>query len=115
VEDLRRYERVPFDGPVEFVAKDSNEAATGRCKDISLGGMYVQTPQALPFGTELVVRIALPGQNAPLSIPAVVRWRRMGEGMGLQFGLMGARETHAITELTRVAAARRNPRRAVSS
>ena len=32
---------------------------------------------------------------------AVVRWSRSGDGMGLQFGLIGARETHAITELTK--------------
>jgi hypothetical protein len=29
-----------------------------------------------------------------------VRWTR-SDGMGVQFGLIGARETHAITELTR--------------
>ena len=33
-------------------------------------------------------------------IPGVVRWTRP-DGMGVQFGLLGARETHAITELTK--------------
>jgi hypothetical protein len=108
VVELRRHQRVTFDGPVEFVAKGSSERVTGRSKDVSLGGMYVQTESALPFGVELVVHISLPGQKMPLAMPAVVRWSRPGQGMGLQFKLIGARETHAITELTRLAASGRN-------
>ena len=108
--ELRRHQRVPFDGPVEFVAKGSTERIAGRCKDVSLGGMFVQTPSALPFGAELVVHVTLPGQKTLLSMPAVVRWTRPGEGMGLQFRLIGARETHAITELTRLAAGGKPPR-----
>jgi hypothetical protein len=54
------------------------------------------------FNGEVVVHVLLPGQRAPFALPAVVRWSRAGEGMGLQFGLLGARETHAITELTKV-------------
>ena len=111
--ELRRHPRVPFDGPVEFVAHGSSERLAGRSKDVSLGGMYVHTPQTLSFGIELVVHIRLPGIKTPLAMPAVVRWTRPGEGMGLQFGLLGARETHAITELSRMEAAGRVP--AVSS
>ena len=99
--ELRRHPRAPFDGPVEFVAKGSSERIAGRCKDVSLGGMYVQTPHPLPFGVDLVVHLTLPGLKKALAIPGVVRWTRPGAGMGLQFGLIGARETHAITELTR--------------
>jgi Tfp pilus assembly protein PilZ len=101
VVELRRHPRASFDGPVEFAAKGSSERVAGQCRDISLGGMYVQTPRPLAFGTELVVHVTLPGHKAAVVLPAVVRWTRPGEGMGLQFGLTGARETHAITELTR--------------
>lgn len=99
--ELRRYQRAPIDVPVEFVAKGSKERVGGRAKDISLGGMYVLTDTPLPFGAELVVHVTLPGQRAPFALPAVVRWARTSDGMGLQFGLLGARETHAITELTK--------------
>jgi len=54
----------------------------------------------LPFNAELVVHVTLPRQRTPFALPAVVRWAGP-TGMGLQFGLIGARETHAITELTR--------------
>ena len=98
--ELRRHQRAPIDVPVEFVAKGAS--GSGRSADISLGGMFVQTAAPPPFGTELVIHLTLPGQKAPFALTAVVRWTRAGEGMGVQFSPMGARETHAITELTRV-------------
>lgn len=112
--ELRRHPRASFDGPVEFVAKGSSERNAGQCRDISLGGMYIQTPRPLAFGTELAVHVTLPSQKAVVVLPAVVRWTRPGQGMGLQFGLTGARETHAITELMRLAPASRGPGRASS-
>jgi type IV pilus assembly protein PilZ len=100
VVELRRHQRCPIDVAVEFVIKGTTERVPGRAKDISLGGMYVETARLPAFGADVIVHATLPAQKAPLAIPAVVRWTRNG-GMGLQFGLLGARETHAITELTR--------------
>jgi type IV pilus assembly protein PilZ len=101
VVELRRYQRSPVDLPVEFAAKGSPQRFAGRATDLSLGGMFVETDQPLAFGAELIVHTHLPGLKAPVALPAVVRWTRSGDGMGLQFGLLGARETHAITELTK--------------
>jgi hypothetical protein len=98
--DLRRHQRAPLDVPVEFVAKGTNERLRGRAKDISLGGMFIESSHALSFSSEVTVHMTLPSQKAPFVFPGVVRWTRNG-GMGVQFGLIGARETHAITELTR--------------
>jgi uncharacterized protein (TIGR02266 family) len=100
VVELRRYQRASVDIDVELAVKGSAKRFAGRAKDLSLGGMYVQTTSPLPFGSEVVVHVVLPGQKAPMALPAVVRWSRPTEGMGLQFGLIGARETYAITELT---------------
>jgi type IV pilus assembly protein PilZ len=99
--ELRRYNRAPLDCALEFVPKGGKEPVGGRAKDISLGGMFVETEAPLAFGVELVVHVTLPGQKSAFALPAVVRWSRVGEGMGVQFGLLGARETHAITELTK--------------
>jgi type IV pilus assembly protein PilZ len=99
--ELRRYQRAPLDVLVEFATKASDARHPGRSKDISLGGMFIHVEQPLPFGAELVVHLTLPGQKAAFALPGVVRWSRPGEGMGIQFGMLGARETYAITELTR--------------
>jgi hypothetical protein len=100
VVELRRHRRTSLDVPVEFVTKGSNERISGKARDISLGGMFIVTSTPLPFSAEIVVHVILPSQKTPLAFPGVVRWTR-GDGMGVQFGLIGARETHAITELTR--------------
>ena len=100
VSELRRYQRTTIDVAVEFVAKGGDRKSSGRATDISLGGMFIKTDAPLGFSAELVVHVTLPGRRSPFALPAVVRWS--GEaGMGVQFGLIGARETHAITELTK--------------
>jgi uncharacterized protein (TIGR02266 family) len=98
--ELRRHSRAVLDVDVEFASKGSAERTIGRAKDISLGGIFITTDKPLPFSTEVVVHVTLPAQKAPFALPGVVRWTRDG-GMGIQFAPIGARETHAITELTR--------------
>jgi hypothetical protein len=101
VSEQRRHQRAPIDVALEFVAKGGTERLPGRARDISLGGMFIETAaKSLPFASELVVHVTLPGQRALFVLPGVVRWSDK-DGMGVQFGLIGARETHAITELTR--------------
>jgi type IV pilus assembly protein PilZ len=99
--EKRRYARAPIDLPVVFSPKGSAGSANGMGKDISLGGMFIETDTPAAFGAEVVVRVRLrtPSNGAQeFNLPAVVRWVRSG-GMGVQFGLLGALETHAITEL----------------
>ena len=98
--DLRRHQRATIDVSVEFVGKGSDTRLRGRAKDISVGGMFIETTEPLAFSSEITVHVTLPSQKTPFMLPGVVRWTRDG-GMGVQFGLVGARETHAITELTR--------------
>jgi type IV pilus assembly protein PilZ len=95
----RRHQRAPLDVSVEFVGKGSEARLRGRARDISVGGMFIETTEPLAFASELTVHITLPAQKQSFMLPGVVRWARDG-GMGVQFGLVGARETHAITELT---------------
>ena len=68
------------------------------CRNISVGGMFVETNRPAPFGAAVAVFAPLPGLPGLTRIDATVRWTSR-EGMGVQFGVMGARETHALTEL----------------
>lgn len=98
VVELRRHHRVPFTEAVVFTRKGSDARAQGRSTDISLGGMFVETTAAEPFGTEVVVHVHVPGEPSAFALPGIVRWTAP-DGMGVQFGNLGARETHTITEL----------------
>ena len=98
--ELRRFTRARIDLPLLFVRKDHDEFVEGLGRDLSLGGMFIETALPADFNAEIVVHVQMPDQPAEFALPAVVRWRRK-DGMGIQFRMLGARETHAITEIVR--------------
>jgi Tfp pilus assembly protein PilZ len=71
---------------------------SGISTDISVGGMFIESDAQLTFGTQVSIVLRLPNTKADARLPGVVRWLKPG-GFGVQFGLLGARETHAISEL----------------
>ncbi len=73
-------------------------AFTARARDVSVGGMFVESEERPAFGTEISIVGRPPGAGAPLVLPGVVRWSK-DDGFGVQFGLLGAKETHALTLL----------------
>ena len=100
MQDNRVHPRVPINVTVtcEQAGGDSFEAFA---KDISVGGMFLQSEIAPAFGTELTIVGKLPGAKKPVRLPAIVRWAKPN-GFGVQFGLLGALETHVLSELMRV-------------
>ncbi len=95
--DKRSHPRVPL--TVEVTCEVSGGASIlGRAKDISVGGMYIESETEVSFGTQVSIVLRLPNTKADARLPAVIRWIKPG-GFGVQFGLLGARETHAISEL----------------
>jgi hypothetical protein len=97
--ELRRFSRAPINQPVLFALKGDDSFSEGLAKDVSLGGMFITTEFPAPFGAEITVHATLDG-SGELALPAIVRWTR-ADGMGLQFQLLGARETFTITEIVR--------------
>jgi len=65
---------------------------------LSLGGMHIQSLRPAPFGANITVFLQLKGGSGPAALPGIVRWVK-GDEMGVQFGLLGARETYALTEM----------------
>lgn len=98
--EQRRYARVPIEAPLTFTVKGKNDWKDGIGRDIAIGGMSVETAEKLPFNTEVEVSVQLPGDDDIFLLPGVVRWSRDGR-IGVQFGMLGAKETHVITEIAR--------------
>ncbi len=73
-----------------------------RCSDVSLGGCFLEVEPGAEFGADILVHLALPpaadGHAHAAVVPGTVRWTRP-QGMGIQFGLMGARDTAALLKL----------------
>lgn len=98
--EQRRYARFPIECPLFFSVKGQREPREGVARDIALGGMFVETTEPGGFNDEVIVRVVLPGASDEVALPGRVRWVRDG-GMGVQFGLLGARETHLINAINR--------------
>ena len=88
---------------IEFWA-DSDDfllGVEGTGRDISLGGgMFIETDMPCRFGERTVVRVTLHGSRHEMALAGVIRWT-CAAGIGVQFGRLGARETHEITEFTK--------------
>jgi c-di-GMP-binding flagellar brake protein YcgR len=100
LQEKRSHARVSIEFTVRCELKDGT-AFEGVAKDISLGGMFVGCSHApLPFASQISIIGQIPGTSSDARLPAIVRWTKP-QGFGVQFGLLGARETHAIAKLLR--------------
>jgi type IV pilus assembly protein PilZ len=70
--------------------------------DLSFGGMNIIDSQIRRYGEQVIVEVLLPGQTKTVRLPSTVRWNNSA-GFGVQFGLLGARETHVVTRLVSAA------------
>lgn len=102
--ERRQIVRVPVHEPVRFTVITDGRVRDGTVRDIGIGGAFVETAEPGPFGSP--VRIAIEIASEPFVLDGVIRWVR-SSGMGVQFLSLGVRETHAITELARLAAEQR--------
>jgi type IV pilus assembly protein PilZ len=101
--EKRRFTRAPLGLALFFVQEDDPDSAFIEAigRDISLGGMFVETAAPAPFGAAVIVHLTLPGSSVESKIAARVRWTTP-EGMGVQLGSLTAREAQIITEIVRV-------------
>lgn len=95
MQDKRVHPRVQVELGVSCERKDG-PAIAGIAKDVSMGGMFIESSESPAFGTQLTIAAKLGGVD--LKLPGTVRWAKPG-GFGVQFGLLGARETHVIAKL----------------
>ncbi len=98
--DRRREDRASIDIPLTFYVKGRNREHQGTAKNISVGGMQIETATVTAFGTAIDVYIVLPGGSGRVRLPGIVRWAREGK-IGIQFQPLGAVETHLITQLAK--------------
>lgn len=70
---------------------------TGITRDMSTGGVFIEASDIPAFGTRVSLMFDSPGLSN-LKLPGIVRWTKVA-GFGVQFQLLGARETHALALL----------------
>lgn len=80
-DDRRQYDRSRLIVDVHFDGADSTGVAS--TKDISLGGLYMNTQTHIPEGTILTLRLPLGGSSAVLKGEVV--YSNPGHGVGVRF------------------------------
>jgi len=76
---FRRVQKV-----IEFHCTTSGLSLTGRIRDLSEGGVFVDTPDPLPAGTPVSFTFAMQPEQ-PILGRGLVRWCQGAVGMGIQF------------------------------
>jgi Tfp pilus assembly protein PilZ len=79
--ERRKTKRVPFVQEIEVVG-----VGMPRCSDIGTGGLYLETVQVFPVGTQLALRFKLHDTDEqPIEVQARVLYMHEGIGIGLGF------------------------------
>ena len=95
--EKREHVRVPVSLSAQCEPSGA-EPFAGEMTDLSLCGARVASGRMVPVGTSMVIVVQLPSAHEASRLPATVRWT-VGESFGVQFGLLGARDTRVIAEL----------------
>jgi hypothetical protein len=70
-------------------------------EDISMGGVFLRTTEAIAHGTLLAFDVARPGLKRPLRLMGTVVDTRQGRGLGLRFNALDPETTDRLSELMR--------------
>ena len=97
MQEKRKHPRKNIHPDVAFEVA-GGERIEAICRDVSIGGAFLETNRPAPFGAKVTVFLRLPGLEKEVAVASTVRWTKP-DGMGVQFGVMGARETHALVTM----------------
>jgi PilZ domain-containing protein len=85
-DERRRTPRYPFSAIAEILDQQEDHRIESRVRDLSSGGCYVETPDPLPLGKNVMLEIYT--DNEFLETQASVAFHEAHQGMGLCFGVM---------------------------
>jgi hypothetical protein len=58
---------------------------TAETRNVGVGGAFIACADVQPVGTPMTLELTLPTTDQVFTLPAIVRWSRPQEGMGVQF------------------------------
>jgi hypothetical protein len=88
--EKRRYSRVEIPKGMRVAWEASGKRFISRVFDLSLGGVFIRTPEPPPVSTTLSLLFEISGRN--IRARAIVRRSLPGVGMGVEFVAMGYEE-----------------------
>jgi uncharacterized protein (TIGR02266 family) len=90
-----------YDRQLEVEVLFEGKRQTSQTRNLSLGGLYLESAAPLPIGTTVQLRFQLPTQPEPVEVAGDVRWvvkRGPGDssGIGIRFQGLRARDVWAL-------------------
>lgn len=90
-----------YDRQLEIEVLFEGKKQTSQTRNISLGGLYLESATPLPIGTTVQLRFQLPTQPEPVEVAGDVRWvvkKGAGDssGIGIRFQGLRARDVWAL-------------------
>ena len=89
-----------YDRQLEIEVLFEGKKQISQTRNISLGGLYLESAAPLPIGTTVQLRFQLPTQPEPVEVAGDVRWvvQKPGEdvGIGIRFQGLRARDVWAL-------------------
>jgi hypothetical protein len=70
---------------------------TATMRNVSLGGLYLNSAERPAMGTRVSLRFSVPTQKEPIEVISIVRWTDM-LGFGVQFDGLRARDVWALSK-----------------
>jgi uncharacterized protein (TIGR02266 family) len=100
VEQFRRTDP-RYDRRIDVEIKVGGKVIAARSRNLSLGGMFVETSEVVREQTTVEVRFKVPTQPEPVEVTAEVRWIERGTperpaGVGIRFHGLRARDVWAL-------------------
>src|SRR5947208_11504482 len=102
----RRYNRLETLQGVSVYWEYEKLEDTARVRDLSLGGLFVATQEALPVGATL--RLDFLVQEGGIRAAGVVRHAELGRGIGLKFTSVRGEDLRHLVELVNRSSAHSN-------
>jgi len=90
-----------YDRQLEIEVLFEGKKQISQTRNISLGGLYLESATPLPIGTTVQLRFQLPTQPEPVEVAGDVRWvvkKGAGDqsGIGIRFQGLRARDVWAL-------------------
>ena len=95
--DKRRFPRVELSKGMWVAWEGAGQRFVSRVFDLSLGGVFIPTPEQPPVGT--VVKLIFEVPDGDIYAPAVVRRTVLGRGVGVEFSAMDDQVQARVHEL----------------
>ena len=92
----RRYDRA-----VQFEFSYEGQTHVARTRNMSLGGIFIETDLKLPYGARITMRFRVPTHADAIDVGGQVRWCESSDelhGMGVRFDGLRAREVWALNK-----------------